>query len=59
MSNKTEIQFVVCNPYQEWEEDFRGTHDECQDYLANYGAGWTELKIMPARLYDNPLKKTE
>jgi len=52
------MKYTVYNFFTN-EEEFTGTHDECQDYIGNYGGGWTALEIKPApstnidELYEN------
>lgn len=41
------MKHTVYNEYTN-EEEFTGTPDECQEFIANYGGGWTVLKTKPA-----------
>lgn len=43
---------VVYNKYT-GEELFKGTPDECQNFIANYGGGWAALDIRPAKQLNN------
>lgn len=41
------MKYTVYNEYTH-EEEFTGTPDECQEFIGNYGGGWTVLKTKPA-----------
>lgn len=41
-----ETLFTVYNPYEG--QEFTGTDEECQQFIADYGAGWSVLETRPA-----------
>ena len=45
------ILYTVYHAYT-GDGEFTGTADECQDYIANYGGGWTALSTRMATAFE-------
>lgn len=51
--NTNSTQQTVYNTYTS-EELFEGTYEECQEYIGNYGGGYTALSIKPSTTPQQP-----
>ena len=50
-------QFTVYNVHT-FENEFTGTHDECQGFIGSYGGEWAALNIRPTLATEQPIKES-